>query len=95
MEKHSYRELDMEECEVYGNTVAPETDLDGKYVVWSPEAVQPPRVIYDTKPEAIKAAYAMASKNPGSRFTVAKVEGVAQVQTVKYIDYTSKKKTTK
>ena len=97
-DQHEHRVLDMEDVEMYGETVNADTDLSGKYAVWCPTATEPPRVVYSSKPEAIKAAYAMAHKYPGGRFCVMKVEGVAQIQTVKYVDFTTskpKKKVTK
>lgn len=69
---------------MYGNYVNRDTKLDGKYIVWGPEATQPPRMVYDTKQLAIKCAYAMASKHPGQKFCVAKLEGVAETTSVAY-----------
>lgn len=94
MEKHDHQEFRMEDWEVYGNTVAPTTDLKEKYVIWCPESTLPTRVVYDNKGDAIKAAYAMVSKNPGNRFAVCKVEGVAALQTVQFVDYTATPKKT-
>ncbi len=64
--------------------VTPETELKGKFIVWSPESNLPPRMVYPTKADAVKVATIMAKKHPESRFAVAELAGVAQVSTVKY-----------
>lgn len=58
-----------------------------KYFIWSPESHLPSQVVFDSKADAIKVAYGMASRNPESRFCVCEVVGVAKVQKVAFEDF--------
>lgn len=69
---------------MYGKYASNETDLKDRYIVWSPSATQPPKCVYDNRPEAIKVAHLMASKNRGQQFAVCKIVGSAHVTDVKY-----------
>jgi hypothetical protein len=58
-----------------------------KYFIWSPESHLPSQVVFDSKADAIKVAYGMASRNPESRFCVCEVTGIAKVQKVSFEDF--------
>lgn len=60
------------------------TELKSKYIVWSPTSTLPPTAVFASRPEAIKVAHLMATKNKGERFAVAKLVGVAQAEVVKF-----------
>ena len=74
---------------MYGRKVTTDTSLKNKYIVWSPEASVPSQIVFNDRPEAIKAAYAMAGRHKGQRFSVCKIVGVAMAETVSFSDYES------
>ena len=76
-----------EEVMTYGKVTSEQDNLSGKYIIWCPESSYAVRFHYDDKPTAIKAAYAMAGKNPSQRFLVCKVEGLCKTTTVTYEDF--------
>lgn len=69
---------------MYGTTATNETDFEGKYIVWSPTASQPPKLVYLDRPTAIKVALSMNGKFPNQKFCVCKVVGVAQTEKSTY-----------
>lgn len=69
---------------IYGISVNGSTDLNGMYIVWSPEASAPPQKAYSSRADAIKVAYHMASKHPSQRFAVCKIVGEASTNKVEY-----------
>ena len=71
---------------MYGKYAGNDTDFSGKYIVWSPTSSQPPKMVYDDRPTAIKVAYSMTTKFPHQVFTVCKVVGVAATSKVEYKD---------
>ena len=72
---------------MYGTYPTENTILKDTYIVWSPSASQPPKMVYPDRPTAIKAAYAMASKFPSQRFTVCKVVGEAKSVKVEFTSF--------
>ena len=75
---------------MYGNYVKVNTDFTGKYIVWSPQAIQPMQVVYNNRPDAIKVAYQMSAKFPKQQFIVCKAVGVAEAKVVEYKDLEDK-----
>lgn len=92
-EVHEHRSVGfMEPHERLEMYITKETVLKDKWIIWCPESTLPPRVTFDSEERAAEVASAMASKNPGNRFCVCKVAGVAQLVTVKYTSFTGKTK---
>lgn len=77
----------LEDWERLEQLITRETELKDKWIIWCPESTLPPRVTFDSEEAAAKIAQHMASKNPGNRFCVCKVAGVAQLVTVKYTSF--------
>lgn len=87
-------QLSVEERMLKGKTAVPTSQYEAppdlkeyKYFIWSPESHLPPKVVFDSKPAAIKVAYSMASKYPDSRFCVCQIEGVARATKVSFEDF--------
>ncbi len=72
---------------MYGKRVNANSDLRDKYIVWCPTSLQPPQYVYDNRPDAIRAATALAHKDRGKRFAVCKIVGESAVTDVKYESY--------
>lgn len=73
----------------YGHVPTADESFEGKYIVWSPESAQAPKMLYNNRQDAIKTAFQMANKFPNQRFTVCKVVGVAQAVKAEYKDLDS------
>lgn len=90
---HEYKAVGcLEEWERLESLITKDMELKDSWIIWCPESTLPPRVKFDTEEAAAKVAQHMAQKNPGSRFCVCKVAGVAQLVTVKYTSFTGKSK---
>jgi hypothetical protein len=87
MNKQQLQQTIERQNEMYGTKATAHTSLKDKYVVWSPEAEQPPQYCYGSRPDAIKLAHLMATKNPGQRFAVCKIVGCAQTKQVAFESY--------
>src|SRR5688572_30201915 len=89
---HEYRAVGrLEQYERLENLITRDMELKDSWIIWCPESSLPPRVKFDTEEAAAKVAQHMAHKNPGNRFCVCKVAGVAQLVTVKYTSFTEPK----
>ncbi len=58
--------------------------MDGQYIVWNPKSNLPPKVTYNSRPEAIRVATAMAHRFPNESFAVCKIVGVAETTKVAF-----------
>ncbi len=54
-----------------------------EYIIWQPGHRLPPTVTFPDRPAAIKVATRMASAEPGKKYCVCKIVGVAEVALVK------------
>ncbi len=72
---------------MFGKAVTDTTDLGEKYIIWGPASGLPPKMVFDTRQEAIKVAYKMAKQHIGERFAVCKIVGEAQAVNVEYKDF--------
>ena len=72
----SYKEVERI-VQHYGHRPDEKEDVLGKYVIWSPTSDIAPSMVYDDRPTAIKAAYAMAGNCPAYKFFVCKIVGEA------------------
>lgn len=71
----------------YGRKPTAGENIGGLYILWSPTSAQPPTVVFDSRPAAVKAAYRMAGKFPNQEFTVCKIVGSAKTGNVNYESY--------
>lgn len=76
------RKEERERMEVFG-TDAP---ADG-YIVWNPQGATRPTVVHASRPEAIRAAGALAHKQPGSTFYVCKLVHRAKKPVIPDVTY--------
>jgi len=74
----------------YGHKPAEGENLTGKYIVWGTESTLPPRMVYETRPEAIRVSILMANKHHGEEFYVAKLVGFSGAVTPK-VQYTGER----
>jgi len=72
---------------MYGTHPKEDEDLSGRYIVWSPESSVPPKLIYASRPDAIKATFGMAKKFPTQRFAVCKIVGESKSRSVEYTSF--------
>lgn len=61
-------------------------DVSGKYILWCPTSTECPKYVFDDRPTAIKASYAMAMKFKHQEFFVCKIVGRALSGSVRYED---------
>jgi hypothetical protein len=69
---------------MYGQNYSDGCELNGRYIVWCPTSPQAPRVMFNSRPDAIKAAISMGEKYSGQRFAVCKIVGEAKSVKVSY-----------
>jgi hypothetical protein len=63
-----------------------------QYIIWNPGSALPPRVVQNSRPEAIKVAGRMANENPGSTFYVCKLVHKAEKPIAPAVTYTDLEK---
>jgi hypothetical protein len=72
---------------VCANPTPTKAEPVSQYIIWNPAASSPPRIIHNTRPEAIRIAGGMAHKEPGATFYVCKLVNSAQKPLPISVDY--------
>jgi hypothetical protein len=80
-----------------GKWVDANTDFTGKYILYCPTSPEPPKVVFDDRPTAIKASYSMARKFRGQKFLVCKIVGQTEAPPgdARYLDHGDRSDTAK